>query len=68
MGSHLRGRTPRQKGEIAAKLLEEVWPKLPARDPIRPVIDGTFSFEDAPAAHRRMEASQHAGKIVLLPL
>jgi NADPH2:quinone reductase len=67
MGSHLRGRTPQQKGAIAAKLLEEVWPKLPARNPIRPVVDRTFAFDDAPAAHRRMEGSQHIGKIVLVP-
>ena len=31
IGSALRHRTPDQKGEIAAGLLEHVWPKLPAR-------------------------------------
>jgi NADPH2:quinone reductase len=29
------------------------------------VIDSTFKLEDAAAAHARMEASQHVGKIVL---
>lgn len=65
MASGLRFRTPAQKGEIAQRLLREVWPKLPAREAIRPVVDSTFPLEEAAAAHRRMEASEHAGKIVL---
>ena len=65
MGSALRGRTAQQKGEIARKLMEYVWPLLPARDPIRPVVDSVFKLEDAAAAHRRLESSQHIGKIVL---
>ncbi len=67
MGSTLRARTVEQKGAIAKELLEHVWPLLPARNRIRPVIDSTFRFEDASAAHRRLEASEHIGKIVLLP-
>jgi putative PIG3 family NAD(P)H quinone oxidoreductase len=66
MGSALRARTPKEKGEIAAALRREVWPKLPAREPIRPVIDSTFPFERAGDAHRRLEASAHVGKIVLV--
>jgi NADPH2:quinone reductase len=65
MASHLRARTPQQKREIARKLLEDVWPLLPRRDPIRPVVDSVFKLEDAAAAHRRLESSQHVGKIVL---
>jgi putative PIG3 family NAD(P)H quinone oxidoreductase len=67
MGSALRSRTPREKGEIAAALLRDVWPRLPAREPIRPVIDSTFPFEQAAGAHRRLETSAHVGKIVLVP-
>ena len=67
MGSALRARTPQEKGAIASGLLRDVWPKLPRRDPIRPVIDSTFPFERAADAHRRMEASEHVGKIVLVP-
>ena len=66
MGSSLRARTVEQKGAIAAELRAKVWPLLPARSPIRPVIDSTFPFEQAAQAHRRLESSQHIGKIVLL--
>lgn len=65
MASGLRTRTVQEKAEIAASLLRDVWPKLPARSPIRPVIDSTFPLEQAADAHRRMEASAHVGKIVL---
>lgn len=66
MGSALRGRSVEEKGAIARRLLERVWPVLPARDPVRPVIDSTFPLEDAAAAHRRLEESAHVGKIVLI--
>jgi putative PIG3 family NAD(P)H quinone oxidoreductase len=66
MGSALRGRSAQEKGAIARELRDRIWPRLPAREPIRPVIDSTFSFEQAPAAHRRLEESAHVGKIVLV--
>lgn len=66
MASALRGRSVREKGAIARELRERIWPRLPARNPIRPVIDSTFTFEQAPAAHRRLEESAHVGKIVLV--
>ncbi|HKU68176.1 MAG TPA: zinc-binding dehydrogenase, partial [Candidatus Baltobacteraceae bacterium] len=66
MASGLRNRTVEQKAAIAAQLLREVWPRLPARSPIRPVVDSTFPLEDAAAAHRRLEESAHVGKIVLV--
>ena len=65
MASHLRARTPQEKGEIANRLQQAVWPLLPGRDPIRPVVDSVFKLEDAAAAHRRLESSRHVGKIVL---
>lgn len=66
MASALRGRSVREKGAIARELRERIWPRLPARNPIRPVVDSTFTFEQAPAAHRRLEESAHVGKIVLV--
>jgi NADPH:quinone reductase-like Zn-dependent oxidoreductase len=66
MASGLRFRTPEQKGQIRDRLLRDVWPKLPARNPIRPVVDSTFPLEKAADAHRRMEASEHVGKLVLV--
>ena len=32
---------------------------------VRPVLDRTFPLEEAAAAHRLMESSQHIGKILL---
>jgi NADPH:quinone reductase-like Zn-dependent oxidoreductase len=37
------------------------------RGAIAPQIDRIFSFEDAPAAHRRMQERQNIGKIILTP-
>ena len=66
MGSTMRVRSPEQKGEVAKHLINEVWPLLPAKHPIRPLIDRTFPLEDARLAHERMEAGDHIGKIVLV--
>lgn len=65
MGSTMRARSPREKGEVARRLLGEIWPSLPAKDYIKPVIDTTFPLRDARLAHERMEAGEHIGKIVL---
>jgi NADPH:quinone reductase len=65
MGSALRARNNEQKAAIARELREKVWPLLPARDPVRPIIDSVFKLEDVSKAHARMESSQHIGKIVL---
>ncbi|MGH9620784.1 MAG: NAD(P)H-quinone oxidoreductase, partial [Bryobacteraceae bacterium] len=65
VGSTMRSRTPAQKGEIARRLLKDVWPLLPAKNPIRPVIDRVFPLRDAKLAHERLESGHHIGKIVL---
>ncbi len=66
MGSTMRARSAGEKGEVASRLLREVWPLLPAKDLIRPLIDATFPLADARLAHQRMEEGQHIGKIVLI--
>lgn len=66
IGSTMRARTAEEKGEIARRLLREVWPMLPAKNPIRPIIDSTFPLADARLAHERMESGGHMGKIVLV--
>jgi NADPH2:quinone reductase len=66
-GTALRPRTVEQKAAIAGALRARIWPLLPARNPIRPIVDRVYPFADAAQAHRRMEASEHAGKIVLTP-
>jgi NADPH:quinone reductase-like Zn-dependent oxidoreductase len=49
---------------VADELARTVWP-LVAEGKLRPVMDRSFPFADAPAAHSRMEAGDHVGKIVL---
>lgn len=66
-GSSLRPRTAEQKAAIARELREKIWPLLPKRDPIAPLVDSVFTFENAAGAHARLESSAHAGKIVLIP-
>jgi NADPH2:quinone reductase len=63
-GSTLRPRSVQEKGQIASALRTEVWPLLD-RGVVKPVIDRVLPLADAADAHRRMESSEHVGKIVL---
>jgi putative PIG3 family NAD(P)H quinone oxidoreductase len=63
-GSTLRPRSVEEKGALAREVREHVWPLLESRR-VRPIIDQTFPLADAVAAHRRIESSDHIGKIVL---
>jgi NADPH2:quinone reductase len=63
-GSTMRPRTTAQKAAIATELLDRVWPLL-EEGRCRPVIHEVFPLEQAAAAHRLMESSQHIGKIML---
>ncbi len=64
-GSTLRARPPAAKGAIAAALHEHVWPLLEGGQ-VNPVIQKTFTLEDAASAHELLEANEAAGKLVLL--
>ena len=66
MSSHMRARTPSAKGKVAIELLKNVWPSLPAKKNIRPVIDCTFPLAEAYRAHAHMESNQNIGKILLV--
>lgn len=66
MGSTMRARTPEEKGRVRDGLLKEIWPLLPPKTVIRPVIDSTFPLTDASRAHERMQSGEHIGKILLL--
>jgi NADPH:quinone reductase len=63
-GSTLRARSIADKAAIAGALEQQVLPLLLAGK-VRPLIDSSFALTDAAAAHARMEASEHIGKIVL---
>lgn len=65
-GSTLRSRSVAEKARIAAAVEQTVWPWI-AAGAVRPAIDATFPLAQAEAAHARMAASAHAGKILLLP-
>jgi putative PIG3 family NAD(P)H quinone oxidoreductase len=64
MATMLRARPVEEKGRIRDALRSEVWPLIDAGR-IRPVIDSMFPLERAQAAHERMAASRHIGKILL---
>ncbi|MFG1606048.1 NAD(P)H-quinone oxidoreductase [Actinoplanes sp. NPDC049265] len=61
----LRARPVADKSKIVAGVRETVWPLVDAGE-IKPVIDTTMPMSEAIEAHRRMEASDHLGKILLL--
>jgi putative PIG3 family NAD(P)H quinone oxidoreductase len=63
-GSTLRPRSTEFKSLVADELARAVWPHVEAGK-LKPVIDSTFPLADAAEAHRRMEAGEHVGKIVL---
>ena len=63
-GSTLRPRSDAFKAMLADEIAREVWP-LVAGGELRPVMDQTFPLREAAAAHARMAAGAHVGKIVL---
>ena len=63
-GSTLRPRSNEFKGLLADEIHQTVWP-LVAEGLLRPVMDQAFPLREAAAAHARMEAGAHIGKIVL---
>lgn len=63
-GSTLRPRSDAFKAAVADEIAANAWP-LFAQKEIAPVMDMTFPLAQAAAAHARMEAGEHIGKIVL---
>jgi NADPH:quinone reductase len=63
-GSTLRPRTAEFKALLADEIARTVWP-LVAEGKLKPVLDRSFPLAEASEAHRRMEAGDHVGKIVL---
>ena len=63
-GSTLRPRSAEFKGLLAQEIARVAWP-FAEQGRLRPVMDMTFPLDQAAAAHARMEAGEHVGKIVL---
>ncbi len=63
-GSTLRPRSDAFKTLLAGEIERNAWP-LFTEGKLKPVMDETFPLAEAAAAHRRMEAGDHIGKIVL---
>jgi len=64
-GSTLRPRSNADKAAMVAAIEIKVMP-LMREGRIKPLMDSSFPLEKAADAHRRMESSEHIGKIVLL--
>jgi putative PIG3 family NAD(P)H quinone oxidoreductase len=63
-GSTLRTRPAAFKARVVAELRDQVWPKF-ASGAIRTVTNEIFPLAEAGAAHARMQAAGHMGKILL---
>jgi putative PIG3 family NAD(P)H quinone oxidoreductase len=62
----LRARPAHQKAAVVAAVREHVWPLINAGQ-VAAVIDRELPMSQAAQAHRAMAASEHIGKILLLP-
>jgi NADPH2:quinone reductase len=63
-GSTLRPRSNQFKALLAQEITANAWPLFTSGE-LRPIMDQAFPLTDAAAAHARMEAGAHIGKIVL---
>ncbi len=63
-GSTLRPRSDAFKAALADEIAANAWPLFTTGE-LAPVMDQTFPLAEAAAAHARMEAGEHIGKIVL---
>ena len=64
IGSTLRNRSLAEKIRLTDRLARRVWPLL-NEGIVKPVIDSVDSILDIEAIHRRMEANESMGKLVL---
>jgi len=63
-GSTLRARDLAFKASLRDTLVRVAWPLL-ADGRLKPEIDSTFPLARAADAHRRMDAGEHVGKVIL---
>ena len=65
-GSTLRSRATEFKAKVAADLRKKVWPGFNSGK-LETLTHTVFKFDEVIEAHKLMEASQHKGKILLVP-
>lgn len=63
-GATLRPQSDIAKARIAEELRQHVWP-LVESGKVKVMIDSEYPLDQAAEAHKRMESSQHVGKIVM---
>ena len=63
-GSTLRARDLGFKTMVRDEIAQTVWPYVEGNR-LKPAMDMSFPLEEAAAAHARMEAGDHVGKIIL---
>lgn len=63
-GSTLRARSADFKALLADEIHRTLWPRL-SEGGWKPAMDRAFALADASAAHARMQAGEHVGKIIL---
>lgn len=63
-GATLRPQSDLAKARIADQLRTQLWPLIES-GAVRVLIDSEYDLADVADAHRRMESSEHIGKIVL---
>jgi NADPH2:quinone reductase len=64
MANTLRARSAEDKGWIAAKLREHVWPLL-EQGRVKPSLYKVLPMQEAAEGHRILEAGGHVGKVIL---
>ena len=64
IGSTLRSRSDKDKGEIISELTEKVWP-LFAKGVLKPVIHSEYRIQDAANAIEEVKSNQTVGKVIL---
>jgi putative PIG3 family NAD(P)H quinone oxidoreductase len=62
----LRARPPAEKARIVSGVAREVWPLVEA-GAVKPIVHAALPLAEAGEGQRVMEASEHLGKILLLP-
>lgn len=65
IGSTLRSKTPKEKGELLNELVEKLWCKIESGE-VRPKIYKTLPIEKADEAQQILYRGENVGKVVLI--